>query len=351
MVWTASTYERRLLPFAAEPSLSRVRRSATRLLRTTGVAGWRLRVARAAAIGNAAVLLALAATTWPWMAAASGAPATSGSVLGVCLGTSVLVSCLAAALLAFGNDRSGQLRASEGELFSGDGLKCHHPPHSAPEASLNELVDRMRHDLRTPLNAVIGFSDMMQQELLGPLGTDRYQGYAGHIRDSGLAVLKVAEDTLALTRLLADLAARGEEVPVDLDGVVSIAIGATAEGAQSRGLRVAFSGCGGIARGDPRVLERTLKHLLPACFAEAQPNSTVRLTSACAADQILLTLAVDGARPGGSISECLRGDLPGVLPLEVAAGLIRLQGGSLDTTDWNGNERSVLRLALPAARP
>ncbi len=61
------------------------------------------------------------------------------------------------------------------------------------------LIDRMGHDLRTPLTAIIGFSDMMQCELHGPLGSDRYQSYAGHIRDSGVSLLAAIEAAMAST--------------------------------------------------------------------------------------------------------------------------------------------------------
>ncbi len=65
-----------------------------------------------------------------------------------------------------------------------------------------DLMARVSHDLRTPLNAVIGFSDVMGSELFGPVGDARYRDYIAHIRDSGRELLKSAEDTLAITSLL-----------------------------------------------------------------------------------------------------------------------------------------------------
>lgn len=63
-------------------------------------------------------------------------------------------------------------------------------------------LSRIGHELRTPLTAIIGFSDMMQCELHGPLGSDRYQCYAGHIRDSGVTLLQAIE--VAITTADAD---------------------------------------------------------------------------------------------------------------------------------------------------
>jgi two-component system cell cycle sensor histidine kinase PleC len=74
--------------------------------------------------------------------------------------------------------------------------------------------------LRTPLNAVIGFSEVMARELHGPLGNSRYQEYAHHICESGGRLLKSSEATLALaetmTALMTDRTrGRRERVPIE----------------------------------------------------------------------------------------------------------------------------------------
>lgn len=53
------------------------------------------------------------------------------------------------------------------------------------------------HEVRTLLNAIIGFSDAAQQELLGPRADDRYKDYLSHINASGWALLGVFEANLA----------------------------------------------------------------------------------------------------------------------------------------------------------
>lgn len=72
----------------------------------------------------------------------------------------------------------------------------------AQAAAMAQLTARISHDLRTPLNAVIGFSELMSQETFGPLGSQRYQDYAKHIRECGRTLLKSTEDTLAITSAL-----------------------------------------------------------------------------------------------------------------------------------------------------
>ncbi len=73
-----------------------------------------------------------------------------------------------------------------------------------------ELMARVSHELRTPLNAVMGFSDLMGHQMFGPLGHPRYEEYVSHIRESSQRLLKSAEDTLAMTSLMAKSANRCE---------------------------------------------------------------------------------------------------------------------------------------------
>ena len=58
----------------------------------------------------------------------------------------------------------------------------------------------LSHELRTPLNAVIGFSEMMIGESFGPLGHERYRGYAKDIHDSGSHLLAVVNDILDVAK-------------------------------------------------------------------------------------------------------------------------------------------------------
>ena len=52
------------------------------------------------------------------------------------------------------------------------------------------------HDMRTALNAILGFSEIMTQKLHGPLGHPKYEEYAQHVRFSGQALLTVSDEVL-----------------------------------------------------------------------------------------------------------------------------------------------------------
>ncbi|MES1203159.1 MAG: HAMP domain-containing sensor histidine kinase [Pseudomonadota bacterium] len=69
-----------------------------------------------------------------------------------------------------------------------------------PELSLTRRVAEVSHDLRTPLTHILGFADMIESQVFGPVG-ERYVEYAGLIRASGNHLLQMVNDVLDLSRL------------------------------------------------------------------------------------------------------------------------------------------------------
>jgi signal transduction histidine kinase len=59
----------------------------------------------------------------------------------------------------------------------------------------------MSHELKTPLNAVLGFSEIIRDQLLGPVGVQAYADYAGDIHQSGARLLAIINDVLDVSRL------------------------------------------------------------------------------------------------------------------------------------------------------
>ena len=64
-----------------------------------------------------------------------------------------------------------------------------------------EFLANMSHELRTPLNSVIGFSEILIDELFGPLGSPRYLEYVRHISDSGKHLLGLIKDILDVSQI------------------------------------------------------------------------------------------------------------------------------------------------------
>lgn len=65
--------------------------------------------------------------------------------------------------------------------------------------SKSNFLAMMSHEFRTPLNAILGFSDILRQQVFGPLGNDQYKEYASDIHDSGKHMLALVNDVLDIS--------------------------------------------------------------------------------------------------------------------------------------------------------
>jgi PAS domain S-box-containing protein len=73
----------------------------------------------------------------------------------------------------------------------------------AEEASRakSAFLAAMSHELKTPLNAVLGFSEIIKDEVLGPISPANYRTYAAEIHASGTSLLRIISDVLDVARL------------------------------------------------------------------------------------------------------------------------------------------------------
>jgi PAS domain S-box-containing protein len=64
-----------------------------------------------------------------------------------------------------------------------------------------DLLARISHEMRAPLNAIIGFAEVMISERFGALGNERYAEYMKDISASGGRVIAMIDDLLELSRI------------------------------------------------------------------------------------------------------------------------------------------------------
>ena len=67
----------------------------------------------------------------------------------------------------------------------------------------SEFLASMSHELRTPLHTIIGFSELLAEELQGPLN-DKQQRFISHIRKDSAHLLALINDVLDLSKIEAD---------------------------------------------------------------------------------------------------------------------------------------------------
>lgn len=65
----------------------------------------------------------------------------------------------------------------------------------------SQFIATMSHEFRTPLNAILGFSEMLRGEYFGPLGSESYRDYARDIHDSGEHLLRLVNDILDIAAI------------------------------------------------------------------------------------------------------------------------------------------------------
>ncbi len=86
-----------------------------------------------------------------------------------------------------------------------------------------EFISNMSHELRTPLNSIIGFSDIMRNEVMGPLGQDMYKEYVTDIHKSGEGLLKIINEILDISKIESGECELNES-EFSLDGVINMCI-------------------------------------------------------------------------------------------------------------------------------
>ncbi|MEX0345708.1 MAG: PAS domain S-box protein [Rhizobiaceae bacterium] len=64
-----------------------------------------------------------------------------------------------------------------------------------------DFLAKISHEVRTPLNAIIGFSELMLDEKFGPIGNTRYRDYLRDINSSGNHVLDLVNDLLDISKI------------------------------------------------------------------------------------------------------------------------------------------------------
>jgi signal transduction histidine kinase len=163
-------------------------------------------------------------------------------------------------------------------------LQLPEPP--APEPAVRKPTDAAKsaflrmvsHELRTPLNSIIGFSEILSQELYGPIGQARYKDYADIIRQSGHRLLALVNQIVEIVRLQ-DGAADLELQPEPLAFAVGDAVEAMAETCAERHVRIKVEDGAMMpwVTADQRALRTILTNLLENAVAFSPKGAEVRV--------------------------------------------------------------------------
>jgi PAS domain S-box-containing protein len=202
-----------------------------------------------------------------------------------------------------------------------------------------DMLARISHEVRAPLNAIIGFAEVMIGERFGNLGNERYVDYMKDIRNSGERVIALINDLLELSRIETgklDLAFSNQNLNELVESCVAMM--------QPQANRA-------------RIIIRTsLSHVLPPVVADARALRQIALN--------LISTSIALANPGGQVIVStamsdfgevvlrLRDTGHGLNDQEVAAALepFRSQAPSEHTSDGAGLSLSLTKALVEANR-
>ncbi|HBT82733.1 MAG TPA: hypothetical protein DEB35_04640, partial [Desulfuromonas sp.] len=228
---------------------------------------------------------------------------------------------------------------------------------SATQAK-SQFLANMSHELRTPLNSVIGFSELLQDELYGPMN-EKQQEYVNSIHASGRHLLSLINDILDLAKIESGRQDIFHET-VALEKLTAEIVDGLAVLAREKGISLSLLPQRDLpaAVTDVKKLRQILQNLIGnAVKFTAQGGVTVRLRAE--ADQFLVEVEDTGIgiepqyldsifqefrQADGSTSRSFEGT---GLGLAIVKKTARLLGGDVSVASESGKgSRFTLQLPL-----
>ena len=112
------------------------------------------------------------------------------------------------------------------------------------ERQRREFTANVSHELKTPLQSIMGSAELMENGLVKPEDMPRF---TGHIRTEAARLVTLIEDIIRLSRL-----DEGDELPfedVELMDIANEAVTALQNAAEAKGVQLSLSGDGATVRG------------------------------------------------------------------------------------------------------
>ena len=228
--------------------------------------------------------------------------------------------------------------------------------------SKTEFLANMSHELRTPLNAIIGFSQVMADQHMGPLGSQRYVGYARDICTSAQHLLGIIGDILDVSKLEAGRVELDEE-DTDLAIVIRDVMQLVGERARSLEVNIEIDVPPTLPRlrADSLKLKQVLLNLITNAVKFSEAGSRILLTARFDDAGYRISVADEGIGMDepeietavtrfGQVASPWSRRHPGTgLGLPLAIGLVELHGGQLHIDSKKGVGTTVT-FSLPRER-
>ena len=230
------------------------------------------------------------------------------------------------------------------------------------------FVAAISHELRTPMNAILGYTALIDEEVYGPVTAAQRDGL-GRVRTSGQHLLGLVEELLGYARLEAGEAVVRAE-PVALLDVVEASLGLVRPIAEQKGLRIRVKGPTTpiVVHTDARKLRQILVNLLANAVKFTDLGDvTVQLRLVGAPDDADGEVTITISDTGRGIASAAQAHVfdpfwqadPDATPsggssglgLSVARQLARLLGGDVQLVRSGPGRGSTFVVTLPRVAP
>jgi two-component system cell cycle sensor histidine kinase PleC len=228
-------------------------------------------------------------------------------------------------------------------------------------AAKSDFIGKLSHEMRNPLNAIMGFAEIMREGHFGAL-PERYQGYANDIRASAEHLLALTEDLLDVARIEAGgMRVQPEDVAPSaiVDECVRLLRPTAAQ--YDVALMVEADALPHVSA-DPRALRQILINLISNALKFTPAKGTVRVSAHVEADgAVAITVADTGVgmseaeltlalQPFGQVQgEHQKGRKGAGLGLPLARSLAEASNAAFGIASEKGKGTTV-RLVFPPAQ-
>jgi len=157
-----------------------------------------------------------------------------------------------------------------------------------------DFLANVSHEVRTPLNSIIGFSELMKDERFGAVDANKFRDYASDIHSSAMHALSLINDLLDITKIIAgksDL----EFEKVSINKLIRQIVSAMRIQASDRDIRLETSLQAGLPAllADPRSLNQIFLNLLSNAIKFTEKGGQVLVSSQFLEETGILLSVID----------------------------------------------------------
>lgn len=233
---------------------------------------------------------------------------------------------------------------------------------AANRAKSNFLAG-MSHELRTPLNSIIGFSEIIRDQMLGPVGKPQYVEYANDVVTSGRHLLSLVDDVLDLSKIESSTFELSED-EVELATAFEFVRRGVRRLAEARGISIEIevSEGAGFMRADTRLIRQMVMNLVSNAIKFTDHGGKIVISSECDGDGCIHIRVRDTGigipeqhlarvlEPFVQVREtALLSHEGSGLGLSLVKRFVELHGGTIDLSSELGTGTTV-DLTFPASR-